>query len=80
MAAHALVLKALLEAVENLPFAGEKAALQHRGFCDRVVVAFLHGLADRSRRVSDLESNVPEGHERLADDFLHLFVHCVFIL
>ena len=28
----------------------------------------------------DLESNVPEGHERLADDFLHLFVHGVFIL
>ena len=80
MAAHALLVEAVLEAVENLALAGQEAALQHRGFRDGILVALFHGLADRSRCVSDLEAYIPEGHQRLADDFLHLFVRSIFIL
>ena len=80
LATHTLILKTLLEAIENLALSGKKAALEHGGFCDWIVVALCHSLADRSRRVPDLETDVPKSNQRLANDLLHLFVHRVFVL
>ena len=57
--AHALLLEPFFEAIENLTLAGEQTALEHRCFGDRILVAFFHSLADRARRVPDLEADIP---------------------